>query len=91
MNKDLDIDETLETVHEGQRARIVRGSVDEYLIDQEEDILNRMVAAYRADGLTDDMMRGNVGEISALRAFREYIESTIRRGVMEAEKELGNG
>lgn len=84
-------DEALATIQEGQAARLIRHSVEDELIAREEDIIRELVMAYRADTLTNEKLRGSIGEISGIRRFREGLESKIRQGVMTAESELGNG
>ena len=79
----------LATIQEGQKARIIRADVEDWIISREEDIISRLVSSYNADTLTNDKLRGSIGEIASLRAFRMELEGKIRRGVMAAEVELG--
>ena len=58
-------------------------------MSQEEDIMQVIVNRHKADELTNDFLRGKIGEIAGLRAFREYLEVGIRRGITAAEVELG--
>jgi len=83
------LDDTLDAVDSGQTARLVRGTTEEWLIGQEEDMIQSLVNKYRSGTLTDFDLRGSIGEIAGLRRFREHLETTIRIGVLEAEKELG--
>ena len=48
-----------------------------------------LVNRHKADELTNDFLRGKIGEIAGLRAFREYLEVGIRRGITASEVELG--
>lgn len=84
-------DETLNLVHDGQAARLIRGQTEEWLINREEDIIQVLVNDYNAGTLTDEKMRGSIGEIAGHRKFRTELEARIRRGVVAAEKELGQG
>jgi hypothetical protein len=84
-----DIDANLDLVTEGQRARLIRGATEEWLLSQEEDIMQVLVNRHKADELTNDFLRGKIGEVAGLRAFREYLEVGIRRGTVAAEVELG--
>ena len=81
-------DEAINTIHEGQAARMIRGQTEDYLIEREEAILTRLVNGYKQDTLTNDAMRGSIGEIAGLRDFRLELESKIRKGIMTAEQEL---
>ena len=85
----MSLDNTLDAVDNGQTARLVRGTTEDWLIGQEEDIIQSLINKYRSDTLTDSDLRGSSGEIAGLRRFREHLETTIRIGVLEAEKELG--
>jgi len=78
-----EIDANLDLVTEGQRARLIRGATEEWLLSQEEDIMQVLVNKHKADELTNDFLRGKIGEIAGLRAFRD------RRGTVAAEVELG--
>ncbi len=59
------------------------------MIDRESDIMTSLVAHYRHGQLTNDQLRGSIGEIASLRWFREQLETDIRQGVMAAEVALG--
>ncbi len=83
------IDENLDMIHKGQAARMIRGQVEGTIIDKEEDIINDLVRLYHADTLTNEKLRGSIGEIAGLRAFREKLETDIRVGTAAAEVELG--
>lgn len=78
-------DDSLEVVQTGQTSRLVRSVTEEYLMNREEDIIMTLVGKYRTNTLTDEEMRGSIGEISGLRGFREHLESKIRQGIVEAE------
>jgi hypothetical protein len=82
-------DDNLDKVAEGQQARIVRSVTEEWLISQEENILDKLIAHYKSDTLTDTLLRGSIGEIAGLRDFRVFLESKVRQGVAAAEIELG--
>jgi len=81
-------DDNLDKVAEGQQARIIRSVTEEWLISQEESILDKLIAHYKNDTLTDTLLRGSIGEIAGLRDFR-FLESKVRQGVAAAEIELG--
>ena len=81
-------DANLAAMVDADKARIVRGSTEDWIIDKEEEIINRLLRHYRADTLTDHMARGSIGEIAGIRTFREYLETTIRRGVVASNVEL---
>lgn len=82
-------DQNLDKVGEGQQARIIRSVTEEWLISQEEDILDRLINHYKADTLTDTLLRGSIGGIAELREFRRHLEGKIRMGRAAAEIELG--
>ena len=83
------IDENLDKVSDGQRARMMRGQTEEWLISQEEDILDRLIAHHKQDTLTESLLRGSIGEIAGLRDFRRELESKIRQGTAAAELVAG--
>jgi hypothetical protein len=83
-------DENLDAIQDGQHARLIRGSTEDFIIEREEQLLNALCMAYHANQLDHDMMVGAIGEIAGLRRFREQLESKIRRGTAAAEVELGN-
>lgn len=85
----MELDESLATVQKGQTARIVRGDTEVLLIDRETDIITNLVGLYGRGQLTDEQLRGSIGEIASLRWFRIQLESSIRQGVMAAEVALG--
>jgi len=82
-------DDLIDTIHSGQAARMIRGDFEDTLIGREDDIVTALVNAYRADTLTNDKLRGSIGEIAGLRRFREDLEARIRRGTIAAEAQLG--
>lgn len=82
-------DENLQSVHDGKTARLIRNTTEDFLLDQEESIITALIREYRAGTLTNDNLRGSIGEIAGLRSFREYLEIKIRKGIMSAEQELG--
>jgi len=84
-----DKDTIIDTVQDGQAARLIRHNVEDELMAREEDIITELVNAYRADVLTNDKLRGSIGELAGIRRFREGLESKIRRGVMASEAQLG--
>ena len=86
-----DPDDALSVIEKGQTSRLVRSVTEDYLLDQEEDIITTLVGNYRANTLTNEDLRGSIGEISGLRRFREHLESKIRRGLVEAEVLHGQG
>jgi hypothetical protein len=79
-------DESISIINKGRTARLLRSTADDLLIDREEALVEELTNLYRAGKLTDEQMRGMVGEISALRWVRTQIESQIRRGDAEAER-----
>jgi len=85
----MSIDENIATIQEGQSARIIRSQTEEHLLEREDEIISQLVQEYRAGTLTNDKMRGSIGEIAAMQDFRSHLESKIRRGLASAEKELG--
>ncbi len=84
-------DQTIETINRGRAARVIRSQTENMLIDQEDLIVSNLIVDYRSGRLTDEKMRGKIGEISTLRWMREELEATIRKGDAEAEKEYSGG
>lgn len=85
-----DQEQNLEMINAGQTARMLRGQSEDWLIGREDDILQNLCTLYKTDQLTDDKLRGSIGEIVALRDFRIELETRIRKGVAASEKELGS-
>lgn len=83
-------DQTIETINRGRTARVIRSQTEDMLIDQEDRLISIMIVDYRSGRLTDEKMRGKIGEISSLRWIREELEATIRKGDAEAEREYDN-
>ena len=84
-------EEELVTIQRGQAARLLRSDAEDTLLGYEEDIIQRLVLAYRHGSLTNDQLRGSIGEIAGIRWFREDLESRIRKGTMTAEVSLNSG
>ena len=82
-------DENLDTINRGQQARLIRATTEEWLLGAEEDKIAEAVHNYRMNQLTMEQARGIIAEISALRSFREHLETSIVQGVASAEMELG--
>lgn len=82
-------DTNIEAIERGRGARAIRKFAENDLFDMEEDIIEQLVKGYRTDTLTNDRIRGMIGELSRIRQYRELLEAAIQRGVIAAEKELG--
>ncbi len=80
-----------QTIHQGRVTQVVRSEVQDIVIDQENIILNRLISLHRSGELTNDFLRGSIGEISGLRKILEDMEITIRQGIVEQEKVANNG
>jgi len=85
------IDSKLATINKGRSARIIRSQTEDMLIDREDILIDNLVKKFRLDRLSNDEMRGKIGEIASLRWLRSELESTIRRGDAESEKEYSSG
>jgi hypothetical protein len=85
------LDKSIDAIHSGQQSRIIRNTTETYLIDREDDIVQQLVVKYRANQLTDAELRGRIGEIAGLRGFREYLETSIQKGTIEAERAHSDG
>lgn len=84
-----DKDAVIESIQDGQSARMIRNDVEDHLLEREEDIITELVKLYRSDVLTNDKLRGSIGELAGIRRFREALEAKIRRGIMASEVQLG--
>lgn len=82
----MQIDDSVRMISKGQIAGSVKMEVQEILFQKEDAILARLVARHRNGELTNDQMRGSIGEISGLRSVLEELEGSIRRGITEMEK-----
>lgn len=79
MSRDLDnIRE--KKVEEGIRAAGARSVMLDILHEHEQSVLNKLISQYRGGTLTDENMRGCVGEIVALRALRDTLDNRVRMG-----------
>lgn len=85
----VDHDDLITTIQDGQAARMIRGDFEDHLIGREDDIITMLCNAYTADTLTNDKLRGSIGEIAGLRNFRRELEAKVRRGTAAAEAQLG--
>lgn len=77
-------------INEGQVARLVRSHVEDFAFDKERNIITNLIKHYRGDTLTNDRLRGGIGEIAGLRSFVEYLETKVRQGEAELEKSMEN-
>jgi len=85
------LDQSIDAIHSGQQSRIIRNSTEAYLIDREDAIVQQLVVRYRTNELTDAELRGKIGEIAGLRGFREHLETSIQKGMIEAERAHRDG
>jgi hypothetical protein len=85
------IDANLRTINRGQIASALRGELQGYLLDAEEKVVSRLVGQHRNQTLTNDSLRGSIGEIAALRDLQSQLESDIKRGLAAREEELVHG
>tara|TARA_Y100000310_G_C20677645_1_gene814025 strand:- start:1405 stop:1686 length:282 start_codon:yes stop_codon:yes gene_type:complete len=90
-NVNTELDRSLGTVHDGQQARLVRNYTEDWILTHEEDTLLRAITSFRGGTLTAEAAICTIAELSGLRAFKEDMQSKVRQGVMEAERELGAG
>lgn len=88
-NPNEKLDTNLNQLHDGQQARMVRNSVEDWVLTHEEDVLVNAITRYRAGTLTDTEAGRTIAELSGLRAFKENLQTKIRLGIAAAEKELG--
>ena len=79
----------MELIERGQASRVLRRLVEDDYLSMEEDIIDELCQRYLNDTLTNDRLRGMVGELSRVRKCRVLMEQAIQRGVIAAEKELG--
>lgn len=56
-----------------------------------EDIVQRMMKAYRSREMDHDFLVGCVGELTALSDLMKKLENATLQGEIAAEKEFGNG
>jgi hypothetical protein len=89
MNVNAQLDSSLNKVHDSQQARLIRNYTEDWILNHEEEALVNAIRLYRDGSLTDSQAGRTIAELSGLRAFKEDLQSKIRIGVMEAEKELG--
>ena len=79
-------DESIRMIQRGQVSGAVKMEVQEILFQKEDMILARLVSLHRNGELTNDQLRGSIGEISGLRSVLEELEGSIRRGISEMER-----
>jgi hypothetical protein len=89
-NVNLKLDDSLKTVHDGQQARLIRNYTEDWVLTHEEDVLLRAITSYRGGTLTDTDAGRTIAELSGLRAFKEDLQSKIRKATMVAEAEIGD-
>jgi len=81
----------LEMISRGNVSQHIRNSLTDKLFDLEYTIITNLVYSYRRGDLTDNTLRGGIGEIAGLRELARSLETDIRRGNAEAEKEYAHG
>ena len=89
-NANKELDDDLNKLHDGQQARMVRNFTEDWILENEENVLLNAIRRYRDGTLTDAEAGRTIAELSGLRSFKEDMQSKIRQGVAAAEKELGN-
>ena len=84
-------EESIKMIHKGQTSQAVKLEVQDVICKREVDVMNRLIAFYRSGELTNEQLRGSIGEIAGLRSVLEELERSIRRGISETEKVITNG
>ena len=77
-------------IQEGQSARRVRNAIESYIYDLEELTMDQLYQMYISHQLSDQMLRGAMGELIAYRKLRIALESDVRKGELAAEATVGD-
>ena len=81
---------TEDRMTKGRQARLVKSTMTEWLIDQENAIIDRLVVLYEQGTLTNKMLRGTVGELAFIRRTLNSFDTDITRGIAEEKKEFAD-
>tara|TARA_R100001530_G_C4283861_1_gene146294 strand:+ start:352 stop:642 length:291 start_codon:yes stop_codon:yes gene_type:complete len=84
-------DEHVDVVHRGQMAQALQGGLEVRLLDQEYDIVTKLVNGHKMGTLTDTDLRGAIGEIAGIRSVLDTLDADIRRGITELERSEEDG
>lgn len=75
----------------GRKARLVRGTLEEFFVAQENAIIDDLVIKYESGELTIENIWGRVGELALIRRTLNTLDSSINRGIVTEQKEFRDG
>lgn len=78
-----------DAIDRGRKATIVEAVVTPYINERVAKVTQKLVAAYRSGDLTEQLMTGSIGEITALQDLLRELEHDQRLGIGAAEQEYG--
>lgn len=78
-----------DAIDRGRQATLVEAVVTPYISERVAKVTQKLVAAYRSGDLTEQLMTGSIGEITALQDLLRELEHDQRLGIGAAEKEYG--
>jgi len=79
-----------ELAQKGRIAGIIKGTLDDILLDREDKIILRLIRGYQDQSLTTEQIWGAIGELTALRHLASSLDSDMTRGLEELEKAHGS-
>tara|TARA_Y100000310_G_scaffold291992_1_gene320382 strand:+ start:240 stop:491 length:252 start_codon:yes stop_codon:yes gene_type:complete len=80
-------DKQVAAIQKGQESRLIRANMEDRIFQREEEIIKRLVAAYRGSTLTGDAAMCGISEIAGLRHLLDNLDVDIRRGIASQPKE----
>lgn len=76
-------EEEISRIQEAQAARILRTTMTDIVIELQEDIMDRLVSRYRSGELSDEEMRGAIGELAGMKGLLEALDVKVRKSRQE--------
>jgi len=79
-----------EKVQRGRTSALLKRDLLERVYERQDKVLDRLIREYRMGSLSDASLRGAVGEITAMADLVNDLDSEIKRGIVESDKEKGD-
>lgn len=83
-----DQEKHISLIQKGQTAVVLRRELDSYLLEAEEEIIERAISQYEAQTLTPNFLWGIMGELALLRRLAQKLDYDVQSGVIAREKEI---
>lgn len=80
-----------ELIAKGNEARDIRNLISTALITRQDLIVKRLIAQYKSNTLTNEILWAGLGEIVGLNDYLKDLNNTVKRGQLAQEKEVNSG